>query len=71
MSTIFHSVLLLDEMIAILSFFWTPNCIKALEIALALAIYSSVDVLIHFPSFFSARHFKAKASEPDEDSDKQ
>ena len=40
-----HSVLLFEEMIAILSFFSTPKCNKALDKALALLIYSCVDVL--------------------------
>ena len=46
-----HSVLLLDEIIAILSFFCIPNLNNALEIAFALLIYSCEDVLNFFFEF--------------------
>ena len=50
-SIMFHSVLLLLEIKAILSSFFTPNLIRALEIVFAFAIYSSVDVFSHTPLY--------------------
>src|SRR6218665_2017927 len=48
-SIICHSVRLLEEIMAILSFFWIPNRNKALEIVLAFSIYSFVEVFTHWP----------------------
>jgi hypothetical protein len=57
---IFHSVLLLDEITAILSFFLIPIRNNALETALACSMYSCVDVFIQTPPCFV---FKASGIE--------
>lgn len=56
-SSIFHSVLLEEEITAILSFGFTPNRSNPRLIALAWLIYSSVEVDTHLPLYFEVKAF--------------
>jgi hypothetical protein len=56
-STIFHSVLLVDDITAILSLGFTPNLSKPLLMVFAKSIYSLVDVDFHSPLYLVVNDF--------------